>query len=107
MKTNTVPDKETIHDIVRENYAKAATGQSRCCGCYCSTETPAQTLGYSAEEIAVLPEGADLGLGCGIPKRLHRLSRERPFSTSAAEQALIASSLPVQSVPLAVSSVWI
>jgi SAM-dependent methyltransferase len=73
MKTNSVADKENVHDIVRENYARAATGQSRCCGTDCSTATPAQTLGYSTEEIAVLPEGADLGLGCGNPQAIASL----------------------------------
>ena len=32
-------------------------------------ETTSEQLGYSAEDLAALPEGADLGLGCGAPLR--------------------------------------
>jgi SAM-dependent methyltransferase len=74
MKTNTV-EKDTVHELVRENYARAATGETRCCGGDCSTATPAQSLGYSPEEIAVLPDGADLGLGCGNPQAIASLKQ--------------------------------
>jgi arsenite methyltransferase len=81
MKTNSLDQKDNVHDIVRDSYAKVATGQQNgCCspgvGC-CDTERPAATsadkLGYSAEEIAALPEGADLGLGCGNPQAIAAL----------------------------------
>jgi arsenite methyltransferase len=77
MKTNTLDQKDNVHDIVRESYARVAAGQQNGCtpgvGC-CDTERPTSTsadkLGYSAEEIAALPEGADLGLGCGNPQAI-------------------------------------
>jgi SAM-dependent methyltransferase len=81
MKTNTLIEKDSVHDIVRETYGKVAIGQQNgCCssgvGC-CDTErptaTPADKLGYSAEEIAALPEGANLGLGCGNPQAIASL----------------------------------
>ena len=59
MKTNTLIEKETVHEVVRQNYAKVATGQqtgccdttSSCCGSERPTVTPADKLGYSAEEM--------------------------------------------------------
>src|SRR5436190_15754020 len=81
MKTNTLIEKENVHEVVRQNYAKVATGQqtgccdttSTCCGNDRPTATPADKLGYSAAEIAALPEGADLGLGCGNPQAIASL----------------------------------
>jgi ubiquinone/menaquinone biosynthesis C-methylase UbiE len=74
MKANTLSEKQNVHDAVRQNYAKVATGpQSGCCGNDRPTATPADELGYSAEEIAALPEGADLGLGCGNPQAIASL----------------------------------
>src|SRR6185369_14698818 len=81
MKTNSPGQKDNVHDLVRDSYAKVATGQQDgCCapgvGC-CDTERPTATsadkLGYSPEEIAALPEGADLGLGCGNPQAIASL----------------------------------
>ena len=43
----------------------AASGASSCCG-GTSTATLEQ-LGYTAEQAGAVPEGADLGLGCGSP----------------------------------------
>ena len=66
--------KDNVHEIVRENYAKVATSeQGGCCGNDRPTATPAAKLGYSAAEIAALPEGADLGLGCGNPQAIASL----------------------------------
>src|SRR6266850_3393776 len=80
MKTNTLDQKDNVHDIVRESYARVAAGQQNGCtpgvGC-CDTERPTATsadkLGYSEHEIAALPEGADLGLGCGNPQAIAAL----------------------------------
>jgi len=36
-------------------------------GCCSTTDTQAKTLGYTAADIAAVPEGANLGLGCGNP----------------------------------------
>ena len=56
--------KET-HEIVRERYGEMAKAGSSCCGDSCSPSIA--ELGYSAEQAANLPEGANLGLGCGNP----------------------------------------
>ena len=60
-----------IRAAVRETYAKIAAQESDgCCGptpdC-CGSAESHDALGYSAAEKASVPEGADLGLGCGNP----------------------------------------
>lgn len=62
-----------IKKSVREGYAGIATGEtSSCCGsgCGCAdADNIASKVGYSAEQLATLPEGANMGLGCGNPFR--------------------------------------
>jgi len=66
----TETSKETIRQTVRQEYSKIAKGQSSCCcGCTPSAQL-AQHLGYSRDELALLPEGANLGLSCGNPTAL-------------------------------------
>lgn len=59
-----------VRTIVREKYGAVAAGVANSCGC-CQGPTDAESvlaqLGYSAEQAAVIPEGANLGLGCGNP----------------------------------------
>jgi arsenite methyltransferase len=65
--------KEKIHEMVRERYAKAADGSgccgsSGCCGADVdSVEKIALQVGYHEGDLAMIPEGANLGLGCGNP----------------------------------------
>jgi SAM-dependent methyltransferase len=65
-----------IRVVVREKYGDIAEGKSCGCGCGCSLDDPSNTsdgaavleqLGYTAEQKAAVPEGANLGLGCGSP----------------------------------------
>jgi arsenite methyltransferase len=77
--------EEKIRRQVREGYAKVAREKSSCCrpsqSCCGSANTAdalAQKIGYSKEEIAMAPEGANLGLGCGNPVALASL---RPGET--------------------------
>src|SRR5947199_8895171 len=58
---------ETIRGKVRQRYGATARGESSSCGDGCCTSTSADALGYSAEDSAIVPEGANLGLGCGNP----------------------------------------
>jgi arsenite methyltransferase len=73
-------DNGDIRSVVREKYGEIAEGKRSGCGCTgAPTGHPPQTgggsccgdvmltLGYTAEQKAALPEGADLGLGCGNP----------------------------------------
>jgi ubiquinone/menaquinone biosynthesis C-methylase UbiE len=69
-----VKDKEAVRAAVRAGYAEIAQhGSERrksscCCG---MTEVDADALakhiGYTAEELAALPGGANIGLSCGNP----------------------------------------
>ena len=58
------------HALVREKYTTAAHGEACGCGCCAGPEGGVEALerlGYTAEQIATIPEGANLGLGCGSP----------------------------------------
>ena len=60
-----------IKAAVKEQYGKVAKGEATCgslCGCTDNAEGLAITFGYSAAELATLPEGANLGLSCGNPQ---------------------------------------
>lgn len=58
-------------ETVREHYGEVARTEGACgCGPGCCGGTATVSsleLGYTEEEIAELPKGADLGLGCGTP----------------------------------------
>jgi arsenite methyltransferase len=74
-KTDAVPtDPARIVDKVRERYGRIATGQeSGCCGpatestCADPASGAAVALGYKETDLDAVPEGANLGLGCGAP----------------------------------------
>lgn len=75
------PDE--IRETVREGYGKIAVGEEAlpgsqsaggCCGPSSSCCSPgtdpaafAQSIGYSAADVAALPEGTNMGLSCGNP----------------------------------------
>ena len=77
----TTPDSEAVRQKVREGYGKIAAGEGSCCsatptccgGSSDAAEQLAQHIGYSAEELAALPDGANLGLSCGNPNALAAL----------------------------------
>lgn len=55
------------------SYTGVAEGTGTCgslCGCTENAEDLALAFGYSAEELATLPEGANLGLSCGNPQTI-------------------------------------
>ena len=68
-----------IKKIVKEGYAKIATTNSSCCAgpSCCSGTNLAKTIsknaGYKDSELKAVPEGANLGLGCGNPVALASL----------------------------------
>jgi SAM-dependent methyltransferase len=65
---------EDIKQAVREGYARIAQQESSCCapGSSCGgngslAENISKQIGYSEEDMNAVPEGANLGLGCGNP----------------------------------------
>jgi arsenite methyltransferase len=82
-------ETDRLREVVRNAYARVATAAPQaagCCGPAPSSTTAccggaginpvsAERLGYSAEDLASLPEGADMGLGCGNPLAIAALRR--------------------------------
>jgi len=66
-------DTGKIKKIVRDGYAKALLQNSSCCStssCCCGTDQAkviSKKVGYSDSEINAVPDGANLGFGCGNP----------------------------------------
>lgn len=66
-------ENDEVRAQVRTAYAKVARGQDGCSiGC-CGAETGSMMLGYTADDLSSVPEGADLGLGCGNPQAIAAL----------------------------------
>jgi SAM-dependent methyltransferase len=59
--------------IVRDHYASVATKGGGCAPGCCDALTASTPLGYSSEDAAAAPDGADLGLGCGNPTAIASL----------------------------------
>jgi len=73
-------DSEAVRQAIREGYGKIAQKDTSCCSgvscCGSNAEDAAQLathVGYSLEELSVLPEGANMGLSCGNPTALASL----------------------------------
>jgi len=64
---------DDVRTVVRERYGKAAENNGSLCGCgtCCGgaqdVDAIAQQIGYRLEDLKNIPEGANLGLGCGNP----------------------------------------
>lgn len=72
-------DKQ-IKKVLREGYAKIAKQDSSCCApvvsCCGNTDLAqniSKSVGYAEEELKAVPEGSNLGLGCGNPVALASL----------------------------------
>jgi arsenite methyltransferase len=70
--------KDDIREEIRKGYGKIAKTGGSCCGSGCGCGTDAATamsklVGYSDKDIESVPEGANLGLGCGNPIALASL----------------------------------
>jgi arsenite methyltransferase len=74
---------DEIRSAVRENYGKVASSGRASCGCSSTSccGTPSEVtvagislgLGYSGEDVTAVPEGANMGLGCGNPQAIASL----------------------------------
>lgn len=76
--------KDKIRQAVRFNYGKVAqSGNSGCCSTSscCSPDSTSAAgevsvrLGYSNEDVSAVPDGANMGLGCGNPQAIASLQR--------------------------------
>jgi SAM-dependent methyltransferase len=61
---------DEVHALVRERYGEIARAgtpvpEAGCCGP--TPATIAGRIGYREEDVAAVPDGANLGLGCGAP----------------------------------------
>ena len=74
-------EKHDVRKAVRDGYAQVALGTNRsccggpssCCGSGNAVQTIGEMIGYSREQMAAVPEGSNLGLGCGNPVALASL----------------------------------
>jgi arsenite methyltransferase len=73
-------EEKQIKKKVREGYAKIAKQETSCCGSIeiccgkaTSPEEISKTIGYTDEQLHSVPDGANLGLGCGNPTALASL----------------------------------
>ena len=80
---------DDVRKTVRERYGQRASGEGSCCSTTRSSRsccgsanssnavdspgTQSTKIGYSPQELDSIPEGADLGLGCGNPTALASL----------------------------------
>lgn len=74
--------EEKIRTAVRDEYAAIAKNPAKSVGCNsdccCGTkdfDVVSMHLGYSKDEIQQVPEGANLGLGCGNPQAIANLKK--------------------------------
>jgi arsenite methyltransferase len=67
-------DNDEIRTQVRSAYANVAKGASGCSvGCCGTADAGSKALGYTQADLDAVPEGADLGLGCGNPQAIAAL----------------------------------
>ncbi len=73
-------EKDEIRQAVRKAYADVATGVTDGCGSGCGCDTVSQSpedmsvnLGYTKDDVSGVPDGANMGLGCGNPQAIASL----------------------------------
>jgi arsenite methyltransferase len=74
-------EEDAVHRVVRERYAEIARDGMPMPATGCCGPPPAEVaprLGYTDADVTAVPEGANLGVGCGAPLRHARL---RPGET--------------------------
>lgn len=76
-------NKPDIRSVVRKSYGKIAASKVNNSGC-CSdniqiknfAKVVSSKIGYSDEEISNVPEGANMGLGCGNPQLIAEIKED-------------------------------
>ncbi|MBI3945262.1 MAG: arsenite methyltransferase [Armatimonadetes bacterium] len=63
-----------VKALVREAYGRIGAGERQGCGCGCGSAARVSAhLGYGTADLSAVPDGANLGLGCGNPTALASL----------------------------------
>jgi arsenite methyltransferase len=70
--------KKKYGELAKSSASCCGSAKSGCCGTAPSAEELSASVGYTPAELALIPEGANLGLGCGNPVALASL---RPGET--------------------------
>ena len=68
---------DAVRKEVRDHYGQLSREGMGCCGtggCCAADPGASAALGYTDEQLAEVPEGANLGLGCGNPQAIARLA---------------------------------
>ena len=70
---------QNLKDVIKDRYGKIARGEQTFCCPSCGPTTTDQCLavGYTAEDLSLVPELAILGVGCGNPTALADLQKWR------------------------------
>ena len=73
---------DEIRQVVRQKYGRVAEGLETGCGCgptcssgasMASSESLSQGFGYTADDVGTVPQGSNMGLGCGNPQAIAAL----------------------------------
>ncbi|KAF6558379.1 arsenite methyltransferase [Paenibacillus sp. EKM202P] len=73
------PTNDEIRQNVRKHYQQIAVKEvnrpaaGSCCGAPSDADALSSQIGYSTEELTAVPQGANLGLGCGNPQAIAEL----------------------------------
>ncbi|MEJ3719903.1 arsenite methyltransferase [Paenibacillus polymyxa] len=73
------PTNDEIRQNVRKHYQQIAVKEvnppaaGSCCGAPPDVDALSSQMGYSTEELTAVPQGANLGLGCGNPQAIAEL----------------------------------
>ena len=67
--------RRTYGDIAKADSAGCGCGPPSCCGSVASptAEESSVNLGYSEKDVSTVPEGSNMGLGCGNPQAIASL----------------------------------
>jgi len=75
----TKKNENHIREQVRTRYSEIAKESGSCCESSCCGSTPlgnpefSTRLGYSSDELSAVPDGANMGLGCGNPQAIAQM----------------------------------
>ncbi|AJE52702.1 arsenite methyltransferase [Paenibacillus polymyxa] len=73
------PTNDEIRQNVRKHYQQIAVKEvnppavGSCCGAPSDVDALSSQMGYSTDELTAVPQGANLGLGCGNPQAIAEL----------------------------------